>query len=427
MLTAHSRCGRLLAPRPVLAGCSCKGPAAGRDSACAGCLSTALLLHAYNPGASRACHRLATRGLLCENASCPARHLHGSGWAPCRPDPPGAAAALLLPPLQLAAEMKAKGIERNVHTYTALMNVCIKCSKHTLALDTYKLMRQASLPARFSDALHTRARVGPVLGAWEGLQQRAWCKCTGSTRVFRDSNACMSAQAKTIDHVCRLLCGSPLAPCRVYAFPLRESGPRERSSQPLMAGSHNPPLSLRRRRPITPSITQPPGHPLSPSAGSLHPQRGESPPWRLLPVVSSGLLQGRGEHLGKSGLDGPAVTSGVTCSQGAGDSSGKEKVKGSQSFQSNSCTNSVVLRSANCALRCSSSRTASWGHMLAGMATSTERSLAHLFSPQNSLLAAMVRQSLAPVNQPSLQLAVLATMVYLAGGRRAKFAGEGGG
>lgn len=38
--------------------------------------------------------------------------------------------------------MKSKGIERNVHTYTALMNVCIKCSKHALALETYKLMRQ---------------------------------------------------------------------------------------------------------------------------------------------------------------------------------------------------------------------------------------------------------------------------------------------
>ncbi|EFN58078.1 hypothetical protein CHLNCDRAFT_142373 [Chlorella variabilis] len=28
--------------------------------------------------------------------------------------------------LKLAGEMKSKGIERNVHTYTALMNVCIK-------------------------------------------------------------------------------------------------------------------------------------------------------------------------------------------------------------------------------------------------------------------------------------------------------------
>ena len=43
--------------------------------------------------------------------------------------------------LQLAAEMKARGIERNVHTYTALMNVCIKCSRYALALDTFKLMR----------------------------------------------------------------------------------------------------------------------------------------------------------------------------------------------------------------------------------------------------------------------------------------------
>ena len=38
--------------------------------------------------------------------------------------------------------MKAKRIERNVHTYTALMNVLIKCSKHGLALDTYQVMRQ---------------------------------------------------------------------------------------------------------------------------------------------------------------------------------------------------------------------------------------------------------------------------------------------
>ena len=36
--------------------------------------------------------------------------------------------------------MKARGVERNVHTYTALMNVCIKCCKHSLALDTYRLM-----------------------------------------------------------------------------------------------------------------------------------------------------------------------------------------------------------------------------------------------------------------------------------------------
>eukprot|EP00887_Chlorella_sp_A99_P002575 scaffold6.g2575.t1 len=40
----------------------------------------------------------------------------------------------------LTTEMKARGVERNVHTYTALMNVCIKCSKYGMALDTYKVM-----------------------------------------------------------------------------------------------------------------------------------------------------------------------------------------------------------------------------------------------------------------------------------------------
>lgn len=38
--------------------------------------------------------------------------------------------------------MQTRGVERNVHTYTALMNVLIKCAKHGLALDTYRLMRQ---------------------------------------------------------------------------------------------------------------------------------------------------------------------------------------------------------------------------------------------------------------------------------------------
>ncbi len=53
--------------------------------------------------------------------------------------------------------MKSKGIERNVHTYTALMNVCIKCSKHSLALDTYRLMRQDKcIPNVVSDGVGGR-------------------------------------------------------------------------------------------------------------------------------------------------------------------------------------------------------------------------------------------------------------------------------
>ena len=35
------------------------------------------------------------------------------------------------------------GVERNVHTYTALMNVCIKCQNCAKALETYNTMRQS--------------------------------------------------------------------------------------------------------------------------------------------------------------------------------------------------------------------------------------------------------------------------------------------
>lgn len=38
--------------------------------------------------------------------------------------------------------MRARGIERNVHTFSALMNVCIKCGQYKLALDVYREMRQ---------------------------------------------------------------------------------------------------------------------------------------------------------------------------------------------------------------------------------------------------------------------------------------------
>ena len=40
-------------------------------------------------------------------------------------------------------EMVRCGVERNVHTYTALMNVCIKCQNCAQALETYNTMRQS--------------------------------------------------------------------------------------------------------------------------------------------------------------------------------------------------------------------------------------------------------------------------------------------
>ena len=43
----------------------------------------------------------------------------------------------------LFSEMVRCGVERNVHTYTALMNVCIKCQNCAKALETYNTMRQS--------------------------------------------------------------------------------------------------------------------------------------------------------------------------------------------------------------------------------------------------------------------------------------------
>ena len=37
--------------------------------------------------------------------------------------------------------MRGRGIQRNVHTFSALMNVCIKCGQYRLALEVYREMR----------------------------------------------------------------------------------------------------------------------------------------------------------------------------------------------------------------------------------------------------------------------------------------------
>lgn len=59
-----------------------------------------------------------------------------------------------------------KGVERNVHTYTALMNVCIKCSKHSLALETFKLMRQDKCVPNVV-TYNTLIDVYGKMGSWE--------------------------------------------------------------------------------------------------------------------------------------------------------------------------------------------------------------------------------------------------------------------
>ena len=84
---------------------------------------------AWRPGALSGRHGIGL--LICH----PAFKLSSS---PPTPPTPAACRPSLPPPLQ---EMRARGIERNVHTYTALMNVCIKCGQYRQALDVFRDMQ----------------------------------------------------------------------------------------------------------------------------------------------------------------------------------------------------------------------------------------------------------------------------------------------
>ena len=42
--------------------------------------------------------------------------------------------------LKLVADMRGRGITPNIHTYTALINTCIRSGDYTLALDVFKTL-----------------------------------------------------------------------------------------------------------------------------------------------------------------------------------------------------------------------------------------------------------------------------------------------
>lgn len=44
--------------------------------------------------------------------------------------------------MELSADMQRRGVQRNVHTHSALMNVCIKCGQLKLALDVWEDMQR---------------------------------------------------------------------------------------------------------------------------------------------------------------------------------------------------------------------------------------------------------------------------------------------
>ena len=43
--------------------------------------------------------------------------------------------------MELVAEMRGRGIPCNVHTYSALMNTCIKCGELEVALDVFQQLK----------------------------------------------------------------------------------------------------------------------------------------------------------------------------------------------------------------------------------------------------------------------------------------------
>lgn len=147
--------------------------------------------------------------------------------------------------------MKVKGIERNVHTYTALMNVCIKCSKHSLALDTYKLMRQASPPGRARVyELSSRHLGSPAHLLIYCMFACAWPVPGGVGGVA--ARRLMQHGASALPLPCRLkqlpFCLSCMLRCAflrllaVACFPALHEQP----CHPVLGGSRNPGPSLRR-------------------------------------------------------------------------------------------------------------------------------------------------------------------------------------
>jgi pentatricopeptide repeat domain-containing protein 1 len=55
--------------------------------------------------------------------------------------------------------MQRRGVQRNVHTHSALMNVCIKCGQLKLALDVWEDMQRDGIAPNVVSPSATRARL----------------------------------------------------------------------------------------------------------------------------------------------------------------------------------------------------------------------------------------------------------------------------
>jgi pentatricopeptide repeat protein len=112
---------------------------------------------------------------------------------------------------ELLDSMRRRGIARNVHTYSALMNVCIKCGQYSRALEVFQdMLKEGCKPNVVT--YNTLIDVYGKNGQWaEALQVRlhggsdylnGWIIAT-SIRCNKGSCIPSSAQTvllKTIDH-----------------------------------------------------------------------------------------------------------------------------------------------------------------------------------------------------------------------------------
>ena len=63
--------------------------------------------------------------------------------------------------LQLSADMQKRSVPRNVHTHSALMNVCIKCGQLRLALECWENMQRDAIEPNV--VRHLRPRRGRTM------------------------------------------------------------------------------------------------------------------------------------------------------------------------------------------------------------------------------------------------------------------------
>lgn len=57
--------------------------------------------------------------------------------------------------LTLVADMRGRGITPNIHTYTALINTCIRSGDFTLALDVFKTL-EVHAPTNLQNSLYCK-------------------------------------------------------------------------------------------------------------------------------------------------------------------------------------------------------------------------------------------------------------------------------